>query len=110
MKFIILVSSILFITSFSYSQKIDFQTPIANSDNVFSIISNPAGMGTNRGLQLLYANGYDKNDFQKKYTFIFNAGNFVFAYQQDNEGGIDFSRYSLGAGWKLGRMMKMGFS
>jgi protease IV len=110
MKPFLIISIIFLMSTVSFSQTIDFQSPIANSDNVFSILSNPAGLGTNRGVQLLYANGYNKDDFQKKYTFILNASNFGFAYQEDKEGGIDFKRYSLGAGWKLGRMMKMGFS
>lgn len=106
---IFIISSLLNI-SIIQAQTNQFDLPVANSDNVFSIFSNPAGLGTNRGIQLLYANGYDKKDFQDIYTFALNAGNFGFAYQENTEGGINFSRYSLGAGWKMGRMMKMGFS
>jgi len=108
-KLIFIICTILF-SSFLLAQTIDFQSPIANSDNVFSILSNPAGLGTDRGAQLLYANQYDKNDFQKVYTFAFNLRQLGFAYQENKEGGMDFSRYSIGAGWKVGKMIKMGFS
>ena len=110
MKLIAIMSIIFCMISVSFSQTIDFQNPVANSDNVFSLLSNPAGLGTNRGFQMMYANGYDENDFTKIYTFVFNAEHFGFAYQQNKEGGIDFSRYSLGTGWKLNRLLKMGFS
>lgn len=99
-----------FVFSFSFAQTIDFKSPIANSDNVFSIYTNPAGLGTNRGVQFLYAHGYNENDFQKISTFALNIGHFGFAYREDREGGNNFGRYSLGTGWNLNRLLKMGFS
>ena len=108
-KILTIIITILLI-KISIAQTIDFQSPIANSDNVFSILSNPAGLGTDRGVQLLYANQYDKDDFQKVYTFVFNLSHLGFAYQENKEGGVDFRRYSLGTGWKIGKMMKMGVS
>jgi protease IV len=110
MKLFKLLVLLVFASSVAFSQVNDFQIPIANSDNVFSLFSNPAGLGTNRGFQMLYANGYDDNEFKNINTFVLNAGHFGFAYQQDYEDGTNFSRYSLGTGWQLNRMLKMGFS
>jgi protease-4 len=110
MKFIIILLTIFFTSILSFSQTIELQSPVANSDNVFSVLSNPAGLSTNRGFQLLYAKGYNKHDFQKITTFAFNAGFLGFAFQQDKEGGNNFNRYSLGTGWKMHRLLKMGMS
>lgn len=101
---------VIYTLSTSHAQVNQFNHPIANSDNVFSILTNPAGLSTDRSLQLLFANGYDKDDFRNLYTFIFNAGHLGFAYQENTEGTNKFKRYSLGAGWKMGRTMRMGFS
>ncbi len=87
-----------------------FNIPLANSDNVFSLFSNPAGLGTSRDFQMLVAQGYDKNEFQDIYSVALSLGNIGFAYQGNNTGESDFNRYTLGAGWKIGRLMKMGFS
>jgi len=110
MKLILILSTTFSLITISLAQTIDSQSSIANSDNVFSILTNPAGLGTDRGFQLLYATQYNEIDFQNIHTFAFNLGYLGFAYQENKEGGIDFSRYSLGTGWKSGKMMKMGVS
>jgi len=110
MKIILILSTTFSLITISIAQTIDFQSPSANSDNVYSILTNPAGLGTDRGVQLLYASQYDTNGFQNVHTFAFNLGHMGFAYQENKEDGNNFGRYSLGTGWKIGKMMKMGVS
>ena len=47
----------------SISQVNNFSLPVANSDNVFSLFSNPAGLGTDREFQMLYSRGYTDKKF-----------------------------------------------
>jgi protease-4 len=99
--------TILFIAfNLLLSQATNFPIPVANSDNIFALYANPAGLGTGRGLQMLVSKGYNSNEFIDDFSFNVHLGHLGFMYQNDEY----FRRYTLGMGFKLNKWTKAGFS
>jgi protease-4 len=97
---------LLIVLNLATSQITNFSVPLANSDNIFALYANPAGLGTGRGMQMLVSRGYNSNEFIDDFSFNVNLGHLGFMYQND----VYFRRYTLGMGFKLNKWTKAGFS
>ena len=83
---------------------------VAMSDDALATFFNPAGLGTNRALNLYYLRTY-QSDFLADDAFFIAAPGTGFSMEFVNAADeIDFARYSLSAGQHLGKALYWGTS
>ncbi|MCZ6679239.1 MAG: signal peptide peptidase SppA [Candidatus Poribacteria bacterium] len=78
------------------------------SDDALATFFNPAGLGARRGLNLYYLRTYE-SDLGDDDAFFISAGKMGFSMEFANaEDDIDFSRYTLSSGNRIGSSLYWG--
>ncbi len=109
---ILFLCSMLPILSTAASPKVGTRLPsnsVAMSDDALATFFNPAGLGTNRALNLYYLRTYRSDDSAGDDAFFISVpgGGFSMEFANAPE-DIDFTRYSLSTGRHLGGAMYWG--
>ena len=83
---------------------------VAMSDDALATYFNPAGLGTNRALNLYYLRTYH-SDLSGDDSFFISTPNSGFSMEFVNaDNDIDFRRYSFSSGWHFGSGLFWGTS
>lgn len=105
----------LLLTGFSLAQDSPLQTPnlpfgsVAASDDIWSLLYNPAGLGISRGMQLHYLHSYNDSSLEGNNAIFASLGKAGFSVEWLGIGSdVTYRKYTLGQGLSLGKKIYLG--
>src|SRR4030066_529214 len=82
---------------------------VSTSDDIWSLLYNPAGLGISRGLQFFYLHSYNDSSFDGDNGLFASLGKLGFSAEWfGNNSTVSYRRYTLAQGISLSKKIHLG--